>query len=81
MGFVLNTVFDAAQVGAGDTFSPMVINLVSLWIAQMPLAYLLSRSAGLEAGGIWLALTLGWILRAALMGLRFRQGSWMSKQV
>jgi putative MATE family efflux protein len=80
-GFMLNMVFDAAQAGAGDTVSPMVINLVSLWIIQVPLAYLLSRSAGLAAGGIWLALSLGWILQAALMGLRFRQGRWKLKQV
>jgi putative MATE family efflux protein len=80
-GFMLNAVFDAAQAGAGDTVSPMVINLVSLWIIQVPLAYLLSRSAGLGAGGIWLALSLGWLLQATLMGLRFRQGHWKLKQV
>jgi putative MATE family efflux protein len=81
LGFMVNVVFDAAQAGAGDTLSPMIINLVALWLIQVPLAYLLSRSAGLKADGIWLALALGWILQATLMGLRFRQGRWKVQKV
>ena len=81
LAFTLNSVFDVAQAGAGDTLSPMVINLISLGLIQVPLAYLLSRLAGLNADGIWLALTLSWILQAALMGLRFRQGHWKLKRV
>ena len=77
----LNYVFDAAQAGAGDTLSPMIVNLLSLWLIQVPLAYLLSRPVGLGADGIWLALVLGWILQVMLMGLRFRQGRWKLKQV
>jgi len=81
LGLTLNFVFDAAQAGAGDTLSPMIINLISLWLIQVPLAYLLSRSVGLRADGVWLAMDLGWILQATLMGLRFRQGRWKLKQV
>jgi putative MATE family efflux protein len=81
LAFMLNSVFDAAQGGAGDTLSPMVINLISLWLVQVPLAYLLSRPVGLGADGIWIALALGWIVQLALMGLRFRQGRWKLKQI
>ncbi len=81
LGLMVNVVFDAAQAGAGDTLSPMIINLVASWLIQVPLAYLLSRSAGLKADGIWLALALGWILQATLMGLRFRQGRWKVQKV
>ena len=81
LGLALNNVFDAAQTGAGDTISPMIINLVSLWVLQVPLAYGLSRWTGLGADGIWLALTLGWIVQATLMTLRFRQGRWQLAQV
>ncbi len=81
LGLALNYVFDAAQAGAGDTLSPMVINLISVWLIQVPLAYLLSQLVGLRADGVWLALVLSWILQATLMGLRFRQGRWKLKQV
>jgi Na+-driven multidrug efflux pump len=81
LGLALSTLFDLAQAGAGDTLSPMIINLIALWIVQVPLAYLLSRPLGLRADGIWLALVLSWILQATLMGLRFRQGRWKMKQI
>jgi Na+-driven multidrug efflux pump len=81
VGLGLAYVFEGAMSGAGDTVSPMVINLVALWAVQVPLAFLLSRIAGLGAQGIWLALVVGWMLQAALMGLRFRQGRWKLIQV
>jgi putative MATE family efflux protein len=81
LAFTFNFVFDMAQGGAGDTVSPMVINLVALWIVQIPLAYLLSRPFGLGAEGIWFALVIGWFVQGALMIWRYRQGHWKLKQV
>lgn len=72
----LNYVFDAALSGAGDTISPMVLNMISIWGIQIPAAYLLSRVAGLQADGVWLALEAGWIVQAVLIWVRFRQGKW-----
>lgn len=76
LAFSLSLVFDAAQAGAGDTVSPMVINLLALWVLQVPLAFLLTRATHLGATGIWLGLVVGWAVQLALMGLRFRQGHW-----
>lgn len=81
LAFAFNGVYDAAQAGAGDTVSPMVINLLALWLIQIPLAYLLSRTVGLGADGIWYALVIGWFAQAALMYGRYRQGRWKSKQI
>jgi putative MATE family efflux protein len=81
LAFAFNGVYDAAQGGAGDTVSPMVINLVALWLVQIPLAYLLSRSFGLAGSGIWIALVIGWFVQAALMVWRYRQGRWKSKRI
>ena len=76
LAFAFNGVYDAAQGGAGDTASPMVINLIALWVIQVPLAYVLSRTFGLGADGIWYALVIGWLAQAALMLWRYRQGRW-----
>ena len=81
LAFGVNMVFDLAQGGAGDTASPMAINLVALWLAQIPLAYLLSRPFGLGVDGIWLALVIGWFVQAALMIWRYRQGRWKLRQL
>lgn len=69
------------NLGAGDTLSPMAINLVALWLVQVPLAYLLPLAFDPGANGIWLALVIGWIVQAALMIWRYRRGHWKSKQI
>jgi putative MATE family efflux protein len=81
LAFAFNGVYDAAQAGAGDTVSPMVINLLALWTVQIPLTYLLSRAFGFGASGIWFALVIGWFAQAALMLWRYRQGRWKSKRI
>jgi len=80
LAFSLNSVYDAALGGAGDTTSPMAINLISLWAVQLPLAYLLGR-ASFGANGIWVALVIGWFVQAALMMWRYRQGHWKSVRI
>jgi Na+-driven multidrug efflux pump len=59
----------------------MIINMVALWLVQIPLAYLLPRMFGLGANGIWVALAIGWFAQAALMVWRYRQGRWKSRQI
>lgn len=49
-------------IGAGDTFKPSLINLGSMWLVRLTLAYALASSYGLR--GVWFAmaveLTLPW---------------------
>jgi putative MATE family efflux protein len=79
--FALNFTLDMAQAGAGDTISPMVINVIALWFVQLPLAYLLSQVLGLGPDGIWWAMVGGWGVQLALMTLRYRQGRWKYTRV
>jgi putative MATE family efflux protein len=84
LGYVARAVamvFEGAQSGAGDTVSPMVINLVALWAIQIPVAVVLSGWAGHGSGGVWAALVLSWVIQATLMAVRFRQGHWRLKRV
>lgn len=81
LAFAVNGVYDGAQTGAGDTASPMMINLVALWLIQVPLAYLFARAFGFGANGIWVALVIGWFAQAALMVWRYRQGRWKLSQI
>ncbi|MBN1640409.1 MAG: MATE family efflux transporter [Anaerolineae bacterium] len=76
-----NAVYDAAQAGAGDTVSPMAINMLSLWLIQMPLAFLLSRVPQLGVNGVWGALVIGWLAQAALMLWRYRKGHWKARRI
>jgi putative MATE family efflux protein len=81
VAFALNWVYDAAQGGAGDTVSPMVINIIALLLIQIPLAILLPRAFNLGADGVWVAISIGWFVQAGLMAWRYRQGHWKRKQI
>lgn len=74
-------VMAAAFNGAGDTYTPTLINLGCFWLLQIPLAYALSLWAGLDTRGIFLAITIAESLLAVIAMLLFRKGKWKTKQV
>jgi putative MATE family efflux protein len=67
--------------GAGDTYTPTVINFFCYWIFQLPLAYLLAHSAGLGPTGIFVAITVAESLIAIVGVLVFRRGRWKLREV
>lgn len=44
--------------GTGDTFTPMVLGSVALWLVRLPLSYILSKTMGIK--GIWMAVPISW---------------------
>jgi len=52
--------------GAGNTVITMVLSIVSLWIIQFPLAYILSNTALLGEVGIWLSFPISNVLSAII---------------
>ena len=77
----LSRVMESSLGGSGDTISPMVINIIALWFIQLPLAYSFSRIVGWGTNGIWLALSIGYMVAALMMTLRFQQGKWKLKEI
>src|SRR6476469_365236 len=53
-GMVLGQSFN----GAGDTWTPTVINLFVFWLWEIPLAYVLGVKAGLGPRGVFIAMTI-----------------------
>jgi putative MATE family efflux protein len=74
-------VIAAAFNGAGDTYTPTVINLICFWAIQIPLAYTLARWTGLQTTGIFLAITIAESILAVLAMLAFRRGTWKEQKV
>ncbi|MGC9396589.1 MAG: MATE family efflux transporter [Anaerolineae bacterium] len=84
LGYLANTltlVLNGAQIGAGDTVAPMLINIVALWAIQIPLVYLFSQVLRLGVTSIWVALVIGWLVQLALLVRRHQRGQWKSKQI
>jgi putative MATE family efflux protein len=67
--------------GAGDTYTPTVINLFGHWLVQIPLAYALARMAHLGPNGVFWSICLSQSL-IALVGLAaFKGGRWKRRKV
>ena len=78
---VLLIVYLGAMRGAGDTFSPLVINLSGVFLIRIPLGYLFGIV--LQGGliGAWSAMVVDVSLRALITWIRYRQGRWAQVKV
>jgi putative MATE family efflux protein len=76
-GMVVTQAFN----GAGDTRTPMLINVVCFWLWEIPIAFTLSRPLGLGPTGIFFAIASAFSLVAVLGVAMFRKGRWKSVQV
>ena len=65
--------------GAGDTFVPMIISILSLWLIRVPLAAIFSGFMG--ESGIWWSIPVAWSVGLILTLIYYRTGRWMSKVV
>jgi putative MATE family efflux protein len=76
-GMVLTQSFN----GAGDTWTPTIINLFVFWAWELPLAYVLAIVFGLGPRGVFLSITIAFSTLAIVSGLFFRRGKWKKKVV
>jgi Na+-driven multidrug efflux pump len=76
-GMVLTQSFN----GAGDTWTPTVINLFVFWLWEIPLAWWLAVRAGLGPRGVFIALTIAYSSLAVVSAVLFRHGRWKTKKV
>ena len=67
--------------GAGDTWTPTIINLFVFWLWELPLAYLLAIVFGLGPRGVFLAITIAFSTLAIVSAVFFRRGKWKTKVV
>jgi len=81
-GFIgLQLIYNGAFRGAGDTFIAMILSIISLWILQFPLAYLLSHFTHWRETGLWLSYPIANVLTAVITYFWFKQGGWKNKKL
>jgi MATE family, multidrug efflux pump len=76
-GMVLTSSFN----GAGDTWTPTLINLFCFWLWEIPLGYYLAHPAGLGPNGVFIAVTVAFSTLAVVSAIVFKRGRWKLRKV
>ena len=76
-GMVLTQSFN----GAGDTWTPTVINLFCFWLFELPFAYALAHFLRFGPNGVFIAMALSFSMLAVVSGVVFKRGHWKTKVV
>ena len=66
---------------SGATFTAMIISLVSQWVVQFPLAFILSMRTGLHAHGLWWAFPIANVTTSIIAGIWFARGDWKTRRL
>ena len=67
--------------GAGDTYTPSVINFFCYWLFQLPVAYGLAYGTDFGPTGVFIAITVAESLIAVVGILVFRRGRWKLREI
>ncbi len=67
--------------GAGETFAPMLINTLGIFLIRLPLGYWLGAELGYGLVGAWGAMGLDITARAIAFTAYFRYGKWDQKGI
>jgi putative MATE family efflux protein len=66
---------------SGNTFEAMLISLVSQWVIQFPLAFILSEHTRLHAHGLWWAFPVSNVATSIIAGVWFARGDWKTRRL
>lgn len=79
MGF--NAVLQQCISGVGDTLPPMLVSLITVWVVQILLAYLLPKVTDLGVYGVRWAMVAGIGSGSLAYSIYFKLGRWKRKEV
>jgi len=79
--YAYGMVFTQSFNGAGDTWTPTLLNFVCFWMLEIPLAWFLSHRFGAGPRGAFIAITIAFSALAVLSGILFRRGRWKTRLV
>ena len=79
--FALAIVLTGALRGAGDTRSPFLLAMFSMWVVRMGVAALCAFGLGWGIYGAWAGMFADLVVRGLLLQRRFKAGHWKTLEV
>lgn len=67
--------------GAGDTYTPTLLNVFGFWVFQIPFAYIVAIQLGLGPKGVFIAIALAESLMAIAGIIIFKRGGWKKVKI
>lgn len=61
---------------AGDVRIPLVVSLITMWVFRIGFSFILGRTLGWGVFGVWVAMTIDWLVRAIFFSIRYKNGKW-----
>jgi Na+-driven multidrug efflux pump len=74
-------IYSQAFNGAGDTRTPMLINIIAFWMTEIPLGYYLGLHLNHGVAGVTWAIIAGEVMLTLLAFILFRRGKWLRTEV
>jgi putative MATE family efflux protein len=81
VGYAYGMVMLQAFNGAGDTFTPTIVNFFGFWVVGLPLAWWLAIDLHVQAEGAFLAIVVAECTMAVVGIMLFRQGRWRRQRI
>jgi putative MATE family efflux protein len=79
--YAFGMVFTQSFNGAGDTWTPTLLNVLCFWCWEIPLAWVLATRLDMGPAGAFLAVTIAFSMMAVVSAAIFRRGRWKLKEV
>ena len=61
---------------AADVKVTMVLSIISMWVFRFGFSYLLTMEFHMGIFGVWVAMTIDWLVRGIFFVCRYRSGRW-----
>lgn len=79
--YAMGMVMTQSLNGAGDTYTPTLLNFICFWLIEIPLAWFLALRMGLQSEGVFYAIVIAESTLTLLGMAVFSRGKWKLKVV
>jgi Na+-driven multidrug efflux pump len=67
--------------GAGDTVTPTIVNVVSFWLCEIPLAWYLANRTSLGVDGVFTSIPVANTVMTVISLIVFTRGKWKFRRI